>query len=83
MPEEWAKRPKVGFPVPIRYWLREEKYYKRVKNVFTQSFVGEFFDQKQLLVLLDDHYQEKANHQREIYTVYSFLLWYDQYFIKR
>ncbi len=83
LPEEWAKRPKVGFPVPIRYWLREEKYYKRVKNVFTQSFVGEFFDQEKLIALLDDHYHEKANHQREIYTVYSFLLWYDQYFIKR
>lgn len=83
LPEEWAKRPKVGFPVPIRFWLREEKYYKKVRDLFMAPFAEEFFDTDKLIELLDLHYKEEGDYQREIYTVYTFLIWYEAYFIKR
>jgi len=82
VPEEWAKREKKGFPVPFVIWLREEKYYKKVKEVFEMDFVKEFFDQKLILDLLERHYQNKENTGRKVYTIYSFLLWYKKYFIE-
>lgn len=83
IPTEWAKRKKVGFPVPIRMWLREEKYYSLVKEMFNREFTAEFFDRDILLGWLEEHRSERADHQRKIYTVYSFLLWYEQFFIVR
>ncbi|MGA3601691.1 asparagine synthase (glutamine-hydrolyzing) [Lysinibacillus agricola] len=81
LPEEWAKRPKLGFPVPIRHWLREEKYYKMVKEMFTTDFANEFFDTKQLVGYLDEHYEGQANRGRYIWTTYVFLVWYKQFFV--
>ena len=81
LPEEWAKRPKLGFPVPIRHWLREEKYYKMVKEMFTTDFANEFFDTKQLVGYLDEHYEGQANRGRYIWTAYVFLVWYKQFFV--
>ena len=81
IPEEWYKRRKKGFPVPIIKWFREEKYYNIVKKMFKQDFTKEFFDQKKLLKMLDDHYNSKKNNCRKIWTVYVFLVWYKTFFI--
>ena len=81
LPEEWATRPKLGFPTPVREWLREEKYYKEVRNLFAQDFVKEFFDQDKLLQLADDNFAGKVDGRRKMWTVYTFLVWYKLYFI--
>ncbi len=81
LPDEWADRKKMGFPVPIRRWLREEKYYNIVKDCITSDYAAEFFDTKLLLTLLDEHYSEKADNGRKIWTVYTFLVWYKRFFI--
>ncbi len=83
LPEEWARRPKNGFPVPIREWLKQEDYYNYVKEIFESPEAGIFFDQDKLLEYLDEHYQGKAMRQRYIYTAMSLILWYREYFIKR
>ena len=44
LPDEWATRPKKGFPVPLKFWLREQKYYDYVKEYFTAPWAGELFD---------------------------------------
>lgn len=80
LPEEWAKRPKVGFPVPIRYWLREEKYYNLVKVSFLSDNAKQFFHTEKLLGYLEAHYSGKTNHARYIWTVYVFLVWYRTFF---
>jgi asparagine synthase (glutamine-hydrolysing) len=80
LPEEWAKRPKVGFPVPIRHWLREEKYYNMVKSSFLSDIAKQVFHTEKLLGYLDSHYSGKANHARYIWTVYVFLVWYREFF---
>jgi len=82
LPKEWANREKVGFPVPVRHWLKEEKYYNLVKEMFEKDFVKEFFDVQQLLRLLEEHYTGKDNHARKIWTVYVFLVWYHKFFIE-
>ena len=83
IPQDWANRKKAGFMVPFRIWLREEAYEKKVRSVFRRDYAAEFFDTAKLERLLDEHVAGKANHARKIYTVYSFLLWYDEYFVKR
>ncbi|MDO5017670.1 MAG: asparagine synthase (glutamine-hydrolyzing) [Lagierella massiliensis] len=83
MPPDWSNRKKVGFPVPIRYWLRQDKYYNLVKKELTSDIAKEFFDTDALIKLLDDHYHEKAMNQRYIWTVYTFLIWYREYFVNR
>jgi len=81
IPDEWAKRRKCGFPVPFSKWIREEKFYKQVKEYFNKDYVREFFDQNYILTLLENHYQNKENNGRKIYNIYCFLVWYQEYFI--
>ena len=83
IPKEWAKRKKAGFMVPFRVWLQDEKYSKMVQTYFEKEWASEFFDTDRLLAMLEEHRAGRANHARVIYTVYSFLLWYEQYFILR
>ena len=83
LPEEWANRPKLGFPVPIRYWMREEKYYNMIKETFKTEAARKFFDTDILLGYLEAHYKKEANFARYVWTTYVFLIWYDQYFVKR
>lgn len=84
LPDEWATRPKWGFPVPFQYWIREEKYYKIVRKSFEEKWVNEFFIQDNILKMLDDYYYNKNSKPtaRKIYVIYSFILWYKEYFIK-
>ena len=79
LPDEWAHRPKKGFPVPIRQWLREDKYYNIVKEYFTSEAAAEYFDTDALVKLLDDHKAGKANNQRRIWTVFTFLTWHKEF----
>ena len=83
LPDDWANRIKVGFLVPFRHWIKDEKYGSRVREMFNRDFAAEFFDVGAINSLLDDHMSGKKNNTRTIYTVYSFLLWYEQYFVLR
>ncbi|MGD9559702.1 MAG: asparagine synthase-related protein, partial [Oscillospiraceae bacterium] len=80
LPDAWANRPKKGFPVPIRHWLRDETYYRQVRDLFAATAAQEFFDQKKLLKLLDDHHAGRAQNGRKIWTVYTFLVWRQRFF---
>ncbi|WP_125767166.1 asparagine synthase (glutamine-hydrolyzing) [Lapidilactobacillus wuchangensis] len=81
LPSDWATRPKLGFPVPIKTWLREEKYYNNVKALFSEDWVSEFFDQDQIIQLLTDNFEGKIDGRRQVWTIFTFLTWYKLYFI--
>ena len=76
------RRPKnrLGFPVPTRLWLQEEKYYNIVLDAFKQDFVGEFFQMDKLMKLLNDHKSKKVDNGKKIWTIYTFILWHQEYF---
>lgn len=76
-----ADKKKLGFPVPIREWLKEDDVYQEVKNIFLESEY--FFKPKKIIKLLDDHRVGKRDNSRKIWTIYTFLVWYQEYFIKR
>lgn len=83
IPEAVANKKKLGFPVPTRVWLREKKYYNRVKEAFSSEGAKIFFHTNVLLQLLEDHYTGKKDNSRKIWTVYMFLIWYEEYFVMR
>lgn len=76
-----ADKKKLGFPVPIREWLKDDDVYQEVKNMFLESEY--FFKPKKIIKLLDDHKAGKRDNSRKIWTIYTFLVWYQEYFIKR
>ena len=79
-PQKTADKKKLGFPVPIRVWLKEDKYYNIVKKAFTSPTADMFFNTDMLVSLLDDHRSGKYDNSRKIWTVYIFLEWYGVYF---
>ncbi len=79
-PPQTANKKKLGFPVPIRVWLKEDKYYGIVKDCFTSAAAEKFFNTKLLVSLLDDHKNGKYDNSRKIWTIYIFLVWYKVYF---
>ena len=80
--ERQAGKKKLGFPVPIRIWLRTDKYYDIVKKEFLSEAAGKFFHRKELVRILDAHKAGKEDYARHIWVVYMFLLWYREYFSK-
>lgn len=80
IPEKWAKKKKLGFPVPIRLMLREDLYYNKVKQAFTGDTARRYFHTEELVKLLDRHKSGKSDVSRKIWTVYMFLLWHEVYF---
>ncbi len=80
IPAESASKPKLGFPVPIRIWLRQADHYEQVRGAFTSPAAEQFFHTDELVRLLDQHYRGKKDNSRKIWTVYMFLVWYGVYF---
>ena len=81
LPESVAHRKKLGFPVPLNDWLREDKYYNMVKEKFTGPVAEKFFNVDEIMRLLDDHKAGKATNMTKIWSFYSFILWYELYFV--
>ena len=80
IPEFVANKKKLGFPVPIRVWLRQKSFYKQVLNVFTSKRSSYFFKTPELLNLLNNHLNYKSDESRKIWTVFSFLIWHSKFF---
>lgn len=80
IPNEAYKKRKLGFPVPLRAWMREDDVYEQIKEKFTSPTANKFFETKKILKLLDDHKSEKKDCFKKIWAIYVFLVWYDIYF---
>lgn len=80
LPDMVAEKKKLGFPVPIRIWIKDEKYYNMIKKAFTSEAASTFFNTNVLMNYLNDHKQGKADNSRKIWTVYMFLVWYNNFF---
>ena len=73
-----ASKKKLGFPVPIREWIKEDATYIKIKNAFKNNH--DFFNTEYITNLLEEHKQGKRDNSRKIWTIYTFLVWYHEYF---
>ena len=80
LPEATATKKKLGFPVPIRVWLKEDKYYNIIKEAFTSPAAEKYFNTDKIMQYLDDHRAGKGDYSRKVWTVYMFLIWHKRFF---
>ena len=80
IPNTSYKKPKLGFPVPLREWVREDELYNEIKDKFNSKIAEKYFDQKYILNLLEKHKSGRVDCFKKIWTVYTFIIWYEQYF---
>lgn len=83
LPESVANRKKLGFPVPLNDWLRQDKYYNMVRTAFEGEISQKFFNADELVRLLDAHKAGRNGGMTQIWSFYSFILWYEQFFVLR
>ena len=82
LPEEIAFRKKLGFIVPIRIWLADENYNADVRRLFNSDIAEKFFNVERIKAIYDEYVGGNSDNWRKIWTIYTFLVWYEQYFVK-
>ena len=83
LPEEIAFRKKLGFIVPIRIWMADDRYNQDVRDKFNSRMAAEFFDINAINEIFEDYIGGNSDNWRKVWTIYTFLVWYEEYFIKR
>lgn len=83
LPEEIAFRKKLGFIVPIRIWMADERYNQDVQEKFRSETAAKFFHMEEIQAIFDDYIGGNSDNWRKVWTIYTFLVWYEEYFIKR
>ena len=83
LPDEIAFRKKLGFIVPIRIWMADDRYNQDVKAKFNSEYAAEFFDVDEIKKIFDEYVNGNSDLWRKVWTIYTFLVWYEEYFIKR
>ncbi|MBP5844591.1 asparagine synthetase B, partial [Lactiplantibacillus plantarum] len=78
VPAHVLYRKKLGFPVPIRLWLKDEMY-DWAKNIIVTSQTDQYFDKTYFLKLLDDHRAGIRDNSRQLWTVLTFMMWHKLY----
>lgn len=80
LPKETAYRKKLGFPIPIRNWLKEDDWYEQIKEAFTGETAFLYFHTNYLLKLLEEHRAGEEDNSKKIWTIYAFLVWHQVFF---
>lgn len=83
LPDEIAFRKKLGFIVPIRIWMADERYNQDVQEKFHSEMAEKFFRVDEINAIFDDYIAGNSDNWRKIWTIYTFLVWYEEYFVKR
>ena len=81
IPTEAYKKKKLGFPVPIREWMKTTEVSDKIRKMFNKEFTSKFFKVDVINELLDEHISGKKDNYRKIWTIYSFLTWYEIFFV--
>ena len=80
LPEEIAFRKKLGFIVPIRIWMADERYNQDVQRLFHSDIAEKFFDVDAINAIFDEYVGGNSDNWRKVWTIYTFLVWYEDFF---
>ena len=83
LPEDIAFRKKLGFVVPIRIWLADSRYNGDVLRLFNSEIAEKFFNVEEINAIFNDYIGGNSDNWRKVWTIYTFLVWYEEYFVKR
>ena len=75
VPPHVLNRPKLGFPVPIRHWLKDEMY-GWARGIITESQADALVDKDAVLRLLDAHRAGPHDYSRKVWTLLVALVWH-------
>ncbi len=78
VPDHVLDRKKLGFPVPIRHWLKDEMHDWAI-NIINESKTEHLIDKQYVLNLLEAHCADKGDYSRKIWTVLAFMVWHQIY----
>lgn len=81
LPEEIAFRKKLGFIVPIRIWMADERYNQDVQRLFNSEIAEQFFNVDEIKAIFNDYVGGNSDNWRKVWTIYTFLVWYEIYFV--
>lgn len=71
-------RPKLGFPVPLRYWLKDELHDWALK-IIRESQVDEYINKNYVYRLFEEHVSNEHDNSRKLWTVLTFMVWHQVY----
>ncbi|MBO0874033.1 MAG: asparagine synthase (glutamine-hydrolyzing), partial [Pseudonocardia sp.] len=75
VPPHVLHRRKLGFPVPIRHWLRDEMY-SWAAGIIRDSQTDHLLDLAAVQRMLDEHRAGTTDHSRRIWTLLVFMIWH-------
>lgn len=81
IPDSADSRKKLGFPVPVRHWLKNELYDWAV-NLINESQTDQYINKDNVLKMLERHRKGPVDYGRRIWTILTFMLWH-QIFIEK
>jgi len=83
IPPVTAGREKLAFPVPLVEWLRLDACADIVAGYFESNAASSFFERKELMRLLTEHRRGERSNANKIWNLFTFLVWHEQFFVKR
>lgn len=82
LPEKIAFRKKLGFVVPIRIWMADDRYNQDVRARFHSETAEKFFRIEEIDKIWNEYVGGNSDNWRKVWVIYTFLVWYDEYFGK-
>ncbi|NKY58783.1 asparagine synthase (glutamine-hydrolyzing) [Nocardia flavorosea] len=76
VPGHVLHRAKLGFPVPLRHWLRGTELYDWARQQITESQTDHLLDKAAVLAMLDAHRAGDGDHSRRLWTLLVFMIWH-------
>ena len=77
IPNDAHSRKKLGFPVPLKEWIKRDDFYNEIKEKFQSETAKKFFNTKEILSYLEDHKNGKNDYYKKVWTIYTFIIWYE------